>query len=53
MKSLFIESCQSVLRYHDIPGEKQPVVFIHGIGCASSSDYPAVVAQSFHWRGIR
>ncbi|CAM3744769.1 AB hydrolase superfamily protein YvaM [Vibrio aerogenes CECT 7868] len=45
MKSLFIESCQSFLRYHDIPGDKVPIVFIHGIGCASSSDYPAVAAQ--------
>lgn len=32
----------STLRYHDLPGDARPLVFVHGLGCASSSDYPAV-----------
>lgn len=33
------------LRYHDLPGEGMPIVFIHGLGCAGSFDYPEVAAQ--------
>ncbi|CAG9298073.1 alpha/beta fold hydrolase [Celerinatantimonas diazotrophica] len=35
-----------VLRYHDLPGDEIPIIFIHGIGCASSFDYPQVVSMS-------
>jgi pimeloyl-ACP methyl ester carboxylesterase len=31
--------------YHDIPGGGTPIVIVHGLGCASSCDYPAVVSQ--------
>ena len=31
------------LRFHDLPGPGIPLVFIHGLGCASSCDYPRVV----------
>jgi len=34
------------IRYLDFPGEKTPILFIHGLGCASSYDYPNVVTQS-------
>ncbi|NDJ59391.1 alpha/beta hydrolase [Enterobacteriaceae bacterium 4M9] len=30
------------VRYHDLPGDEPPVVFIHGLGCASSYDYPCI-----------
>ncbi len=30
------------LCYQDFPGEKTPIVFIHGLGCAASFDYPLV-----------
>lgn len=30
------------VRYHDLPGPGRPLVFLHGLGCASSCDYPAV-----------
>ncbi|NOI58991.1 alpha/beta fold hydrolase [Vibrio coralliilyticus] len=34
----------ATLRYHDLPGDQTPIVFIHGLGCASSLDYPQVAA---------
>lgn len=34
----------SVVRYHDLPGPGRPLVFVHGLGCASSCDYPRVAA---------
>jgi pimeloyl-ACP methyl ester carboxylesterase len=35
----------AMLRYHDLPGSGTPLVFIHGLGCASSCDYPQVIAD--------
>lgn len=32
------------IRYHDLPGKGTPILFIHGLGCASSFDYPQVVS---------
>ncbi len=32
-----------VIRFHDLAGSGVPLVFLHGLGCASSCDYPAVV----------
>lgn len=32
----------SHLHFHDLPGEGTPLLFIHGLGCASSCDYPGV-----------
>ncbi len=31
--------------YHDIPGDGGPIVFLHGLGCASSCDYPVVASH--------
>lgn len=31
-----------ILRYHDLDGPERPLVFLHGLGCASSCDYPSV-----------
>lgn len=42
MKSFIIEKLNAKLRYHDFPGKDIPIVFIHGLGCASSCDYPRV-----------
>ncbi|BCU55491.1 alpha/beta fold hydrolase [Enterobacter kobei] len=36
-----VAGCQ--IRYHDLPGPGEPLVFIHGLGCASSYEYPRVV----------
>jgi haloalkane dehalogenase len=33
------------IRYHDFPGKGTPILFIHGLGCAGSFDYPQVAAQ--------
>jgi pimeloyl-ACP methyl ester carboxylesterase len=34
-----------MLRYIDMPGSGLPLVFLHGLGLAGSSHYPATVAQ--------
>lgn len=33
------------MRYHDLPGKGMPILFIHGLGCAGTFDYPEVAAQ--------
>lgn len=33
------------VRYHDLPGHGEPLVLIHGLGCASSYEYPRIVAD--------
>lgn len=34
-----------ILRYHDFSGDEIPIIFIHGLGCASSFDYPQVASM--------
>lgn len=41
MKALML-SDGSALRYHDLAGRGPPILFVHGLGCAGSCDYPAV-----------
>lgn len=46
MRCFPVEFARAVLRYHDLPGRIDcPLVFIHGLGCASSSDYPQVAME--------
>lgn len=45
MKVLRVEAASANIAYHDIPGTGTPLVFIHGIGCASSCDYPRIVSD--------
>ncbi|KFG98344.1 alpha/beta hydrolase [Burkholderia paludis] len=45
MKTFAVRNGRWGLRYHDLPGQGVPVLFVHGIGCASSCDYPDVVAM--------
>lgn len=33
------------MRFHDLPGSGRPLVFLHGLGCASSCDYPRIAAD--------
>jgi pimeloyl-ACP methyl ester carboxylesterase len=40
------------IRFHDLAGDGTPLVFIHGLGCASSSDFVAV-ARAPALRGRR
>ena len=32
MEEYYIKSLQCALRYHDLPGEGTPILFIHGLG---------------------
>jgi pimeloyl-ACP methyl ester carboxylesterase len=36
---------KSRIRYHDIQGTGSPLIFIHGLGCASSCDYPRIASD--------
>ncbi len=45
MKEYMVNKMGSVIRYHDLPGEDMPILFIHGLGCAGTFDYPEVAAQ--------
>ncbi|WP_146549095.1 alpha/beta fold hydrolase [Rummeliibacillus suwonensis] len=45
MKEYFVKKANGILRYHDFPGQEIPILFIHGLGCAGSFDYPLVAAQ--------
>ncbi|MEZ9546964.1 MULTISPECIES: alpha/beta fold hydrolase [Vibrio] len=47
MKEFKVKGSNAILRYHDLPGSEVPIIFIHGIGCASSFDYPAVAASDW------
>ena len=46
MKEYIIAQNQNIMRYHDFPGKETPILFIHGLGCAGSFDYPEVAAQA-------
>lgn len=41
----FLTSCGAILRYHDMPGDGTPILFIHGLGSACSLDYPTAAAS--------
>lgn len=45
MKEYLVEKENAKLRYHDLPGDGVPIIFIHGLGCASSFDYPQVASM--------
>ncbi len=45
MKALYLSEWQAYIRFHDIPGGDRPLVFVHGLGCSSSSDYPSVAGN--------
>lgn len=45
MKSFVLQSVGSCLRYHDIPGDGRPLIMLHGLGCASSCDYPRIASD--------
>ena len=45
MKEYTLKGCGVKLRYHDLPGDDIPIVFIHGLGCSSSFEYPQVASM--------
>lgn len=46
MKEYIVDNANNKMRYHDLPGKDTPILFIHGLGCAGSFDYPEVAAQT-------
>lgn len=46
MKPVLVPSARAVVRVHDLPGHGVPIVVVHGLGCASSCDYPGVVREA-------
>lgn len=45
MKEFLVNKCNAYIRYHDFDGEGTPILFIHGLGCAGSFEYPAVIGK--------
>ncbi|WP_202292103.1 alpha/beta fold hydrolase [Mesorhizobium sp. 131-2-1] len=45
MRSFTLSGDRGNLLYHNIPGVGVPLIFIHGLGCASSCDYPRVACD--------
>ncbi|GAB2942250.1 hypothetical protein GCM10011328_09130 [Hafnia psychrotolerans] len=47
MNSFLSSTANCLVRWHDFPGTGAPVLFVHGLGCASSYEYPRVVTDPF------
>jgi pimeloyl-ACP methyl ester carboxylesterase len=45
MKEFHSKLARSIVRFHDVQGKGNPILFIHGLGCASSCDYPGVISH--------
>ena len=45
MNEYYVKKAEAYMRYEDFSGEKMPILFIHGLGCAGSFDYPQVAVQ--------
>lgn len=45
MQSFFLQKWNAFLRYLDLPGKGPTRVYLHGLGDASTSDYPRIVAD--------
>jgi pimeloyl-ACP methyl ester carboxylesterase len=45
MRIFNLNNVDGKLRYHDLPGRGIPILFLHGMGCASSCDYPRVASD--------
>lgn len=45
MNGFYSPQAGATVRWLDLPGYGEPIVFIHGLGCASSYDYPRVAAD--------
>ncbi len=42
MNGYYLEDLGTHLSYHDLPGQEPAYVFLHGLGSASSADFPAI-----------
>lgn len=45
MNSFLSSTANCLVRWHDFPGTGAPMLFVHGLGCASSYEYPRVVTD--------
>ncbi|WP_435953815.1 alpha/beta fold hydrolase [Dryocola sp. BD626] len=45
MQTFASQHARCRVRYHDLPGGGVPLLFIHGLGCAASYEYPRVFAD--------
>jgi pimeloyl-ACP methyl ester carboxylesterase len=45
MRAFRLDSPDSYLRFHDLPGSGTPILFLHGLLCASSCDFPRIAAD--------
>lgn len=45
MKEYKLRGTDYKIRYNDFEGEKIPIVFLHGLGCASSFDYVEIATR--------
>jgi len=45
MRSLYLPQPKAHLRYFDLPGIEPACVYLHGLGCAASSDFPPVAVR--------
>lgn len=52
MNSFHSTVAGAAIRWFDLPGKGRPVIFIHGLGCAASYEYPRVVSDPA-WCGRR
>jgi pimeloyl-ACP methyl ester carboxylesterase len=46
LEALLIEGLNAYIRYHDLTGDEPALVFIHGLGSASSSWFPRILRHS-------
>ena len=46
MKSFKVPGMEMQLRFHELPGLGVPLVFLHGLGCAASCDFPRVATDA-------
>lgn len=46
MNEYKIDTLNCCIRYLDFPGDDIPILFLHGLGCSGSFDYPQVAVQN-------
>jgi len=45
MKAFELRNSVGAVRFHDLPGREPAILFVHGLGCTSSGDFPRVAAD--------
>ncbi len=45
MRALKVPPIGANILFHDLPGDGIPLVYLHGLGCASSMDYPRIASD--------